>query len=197
MVVNSESRNGNTIVKLWLLLHRVCDVIRLCEDLIFYKYGLTMEQFSVLYAIKSCGNSLRPAKLALLLERSPNSISMLVDRMVKAGLVKRTRERMDRRAVRVSLTSKGKNAIEQASPVGWEFIQQMLSVLSYKEKEDLATRLELVKCKAIEYLNPEVDMAEIIANSSTNQPDLYERLVRNVFPSDYKVKLHGEKTVAQ
>lgn len=187
MSLDDKSGNGNTVVRLWLLLHRVRDTINSCEDSIFSEYGLTMEQFSVLYAIKSCNSHLRLAKLARLLERSPNTVSMLVDRMVKAGLVRRTRERIDRRAIRVSLTDKGKNAIELASPVGWEFIQQILSRLSYNDKEALATMLEIVKCEAFTYLNPEVDMERVIENSSTNQPDLYERLINNVFPPSMRL----------
>jgi DNA-binding MarR family transcriptional regulator len=180
MTINSES--GNTVLRLWLLLHRVRDAISLCEDSIFGKYGLTMEQFSVLAAVKSRGGSVRPSELALVLERSPNSISMLVDRMVKAGLVRRIRDRKDRRAVLVSVTSKGENAIEPATPAGWELIQKILSPLSDKDKQALASMLEIIKCEAVRYLNPEVDMAEIIKNSATNQPDLYERMVKNVFP---------------
>ena len=120
--MNSES--GNTVMKLWLLMHRVHDALVLCEDSVLSEYGLTMEQFGLLGALKGSGSSLRPVDLALLLERSPNSVSMLVDRMVKAGLVKRTRDRKDRRTVNVFLTSKGENALGPAMPAGWEFIQQ-------------------------------------------------------------------------
>jgi DNA-binding MarR family transcriptional regulator len=47
---------------------------------------------------------------------------MLIDRMVKAGLVRRTRDRKDRRVVTVFMTEKGKTAVEPAIPAGWEFI---------------------------------------------------------------------------
>jgi DNA-binding MarR family transcriptional regulator len=62
---------------------------------------------------------LRPTDLASILERSPNSISMLVDRMVKAGLVRRTRDKKDRRVVFVSMTDKGMQAVDPAAPAGW------------------------------------------------------------------------------
>jgi len=191
MAVNSESKNID--VKLWLLMHRVRDALVLCEDSIFRGYGLTLEQFSVLRSLKSRGGSLRPTDLASILERSPNSISMLVDRMVKAGLVRRTRDRIDRRVVRVSLTNKGENAVEQAAPAGWEFIQKILSSISYKDKHAVASLLETLKCEFLGYLNPEVDMAEIIKNSVTNQPGMYERMVKNIFPSGSESKRQGGK----
>jgi DNA-binding MarR family transcriptional regulator len=194
MAVNSESKN--TVLRLWLLLHRVRDVLSLCEDSIFREYGITTEQFSVLAAVKTRGGSVSSVRIIDLvdaLERSPNSVSMLVDRMVKAGLVRRTRDRRDRRAVRVSLTSKGENAVKSAAPAGWELIQKILSPLSDKDKQALASMLEIVKCEALGYLNPEVDMAEIVKNSATNQPHLYERMVKYVFPSGSEVKRQGGK----
>jgi len=189
MALNSKS--GNTVLRVWLLLHRVRDILALCEDSIFAEYGITTEQFSVLAAVKSRGGSLRPTDLASILERSINSMSMLVDRMVKAGLVRRTRDRIDRRVVRVTLTSKGANAIERAIPEGWDFIQKILSPLSYKDKQALASMLETVKCELLGHLNPQVDMAEIIKNSVTNQPGLYERMIKNIFPSGSEAKRKG------
>jgi len=191
MALNSKS--GNTVLRVWLLLHRVRDILALCEDSIFAEYGITTEQFSVLAAVKSRGGSLRPTDLASILERSVNSMSMLVDRMVKAGLVRRTRDRIDRRVVRVTLTSKGANAIERAIPEGWDFIQKILSPLSYKDKQALASMLETVKCELFGHLNPQVDMAEIIKNSVTNQPGLYERMIKNIFPSGSEAKRKGRE----
>jgi len=188
-----DSKSGNTVLRMWLLLHRVRDVLALCEDSIFAEYGITTEQFSVLAAVKSRDGSLRPTDLAYLLERSPNSISMLVDRMVKAGLVRRTRDRRDRRVVNVSLTSKGENALKPAMPASWEFIQKILSPIPYEDIYALANQLETVKCELLGYLNPEMDMTEITKNSITNQPRLYERMIKNIFPSGYKARLQSGK----
>ena len=185
MAMNSESEN--TVLRLWLLFRRVGDALGLCQDLVYSKYGLTTEQFGVLASIKSRG-PLRPIDLASMLERSPNSMSMLIDRMVKTGLVRRTRDRKDRRTVFVSMTDKGRQVVDPAAPAGWEFIHKLLSPLSYDEQGALASMLETVKSELAGYLNPEMDMAEIIKNSLTKDPDLYKRMVKNVLPSGYKAK---------
>jgi DNA-binding MarR family transcriptional regulator len=187
-VVNSESKN--TVLGLWLLLHRVHDSLALCEDSIFKGYGLTSEQFRVLAAVKGRGGSSRPSELARILERSPNSISMLIDRMVKAGLVKRTRDRKDRRAVNVSMTGKAEKCLGPAGPAGWEFIQKILSPLSHEDKRILASLLEKTKCELLGYLNPEADMAEIVKNSVTNRPDLYKEWTKT-FPAGSEAKRQG------
>ena len=191
MTVNSESES--TVLRLWLLLPRVGDALALCQDLVFGKYGITTEQWRVLSCIKSRG-PLRPVDIASILERAPNSVSMQVDRMVKAGLVRRTRDRKDRRVVIVSFTSKGETAVEPAIPAGWEFIHQILSPLSYDDQRVFAGMLETVKCELAGYLNPEMDKSEIIKNSFTNRPDLYKRMLKNVLPPGYEAKRkHREK----
>jgi DNA-binding MarR family transcriptional regulator len=185
MAVRSEQEN--TVLRLWLLLPRVGDALNLCQDLVFGKYGITTEQWRVLACIRSRG-PLRPVDIASLLERAPNSMSMLVDRMVKAGLVRRTRDRKDRRAVFVHLTDKGKEAIQPATPAGWEFMNKLLSPLSYDEQDALASTLETLKCELNSYLNPEMDRAEIAKKSLTKDPNLYKRMLKNLLPSGYQLK---------
>jgi len=191
--MTAKSESANTVLRLWLLLHRVHDVVTLCEESILREYGLTPEQFGVLASVKSDGGSLRPVDLALMLERSPNSVSMLIDRMVKAGLVRRTRDRKDRRAVNVTLTSKGAKALEPAAPADWEFIQKILLTLPDENKRALIDTLEIVKCEAFAYLHPELDKAETVKNSFTNQPGLYERMIKNILPSGSQMKRQSEK----
>jgi DNA-binding MarR family transcriptional regulator len=185
MAVNFEQEN--TVLRLWLLLRRVGDALGLCQDLVYSKYGLTSEQVAVLAAIKSRG-PLRPSEFASILERSPNSMSMIIDRMVKAGLVRRTRDRKDRRAVFVSMTDKGREAVAPAVPTGWQFIHKVLSPLSYDDQHMLADMLETVKCELVGYLNPEMDMVEITKESPTGDPSLYKRMVKNVLPSGHEAE---------
>lgn len=186
-------QSENTVLRLWLLLHRVRDVLVRCEDSIYSQYGVTYEQFKVLGQLKGHGGSMRVIDIARSLECAPNGVSTLVDRMVKAGLVRRTRGKIDRRVVYVSLTSKGENALKLALPAGWEFIQKMLSPISDKDKNALAGLLERLKCDLLGYLNPKVDMAEIIRNSPTNKSNLYELMVKNVLPSGSETKRRGGK----
>jgi DNA-binding MarR family transcriptional regulator len=191
--MTTRSESANTVLRLWLLLHRVHDIVTLCEESILREYGLTPEQFAVLASIRSDGGSLRPVDLALVLERSPNSVSMLIDRMVKAGLVRRTRDRKDRRVVNVTLTGRGEKALEPAAPADWEFIQKILLTLPDEDRHALADTLERVKCEAFAYLRPELDKADIVKNSFTNQPGLYERMMKNILPSASEMKRQREK----
>jgi len=108
--------------------------------------------------------------------------------MVKAGLVRRTRDRKDRRVVTVSMTEKGRTAVEPAITTGWEFIHEVLSTLSDDEQRDLSNMLERVKCELAGYLDPEMKEAEILKHSLSNDPDLYKRMVKNVLPPGYEAR---------
>lgn len=185
MAVKSEKEN--TAVRLWLLLSRVGDEFDRCLDLVFSKYGISNEQTRLLACIKSRG-PMRPVDIASLLERGPNSMSMLVDRMVKAGLVRRRRDRKDRRSVFVTLTNKGSEAVEPAIPAAWQFVNRFLSALSYDDQRALADALETVKCELTSYLNPEMDKAEIAKKSLTRNPSLHKRMLETFLPPGYELK---------
>jgi len=191
MTVSAEREK--TVLRLLLLLSRAGDALNLCLDLVSSRYGISNEQGRLLAVIKSKG-PMRPVDIATVLERAPNSMSMLVDRMVKAGLVRRTRDRKDRRAVFVSLTNKGNEAVEPAIPAVWEFMNRFLSVVSYDEQRALADTLETLKCELYSYLNPEMDKAEIIKKSLTKDPNVYRRMLKTFLPAGYELKLNrGEK----
>ncbi len=182
----------NTALRLWLLLPRVGDAVQRCFDLVFEKYGISNEQTRLLAIIKYQG-PMRPVDIAAFLERAPNSMSMLVDRMVKAGLVRRTRDRKDRRAVFVSLTNKGEEAIGPAIPAGWEFVKKLLSSLAYDDQRALADALETLKCELAGYLNPEMDKAEIAKKSLTRSGDLYRQMLDTFLSPGYELKQNRGK----
>jgi DNA-binding MarR family transcriptional regulator len=185
MAVKSEREN--TAVRLWLLLSRVGDEFDRSLDLVFSKYDLSNEQTRLLAVIKSRG-PMRPVDIASLLERAPNSMSMLVDRMVKTGLVRRTMDRKDRRSVFVSLTNKGNEAVEPAIPAAWQFVNRFLSALSYDDQRALADTLETLKCELTSYLNPEVDKAEIAKKSLTRNPSLHKGMLQTFLRPGYEPK---------
>lgn len=191
MALSSEQKD--TELKLWLLLPRVGEALCLCFDLIFSKYGVTNEQTRLLSLVTARG-PLRVSDLASFLERSPNSVSMLVDRMVKAGLVRRTRDKKDRRAVFVSLTDKGSEAVEPTIPAAWEFVNKVLSVLSYDDQRALADSLETLKCELTSYLNPEKDRAEIAKSSFTRNMKLPRQMLDTCLASGNEPKVtRGER----
>jgi hypothetical protein len=89
--------------------------------------------------------------------------------------------------------NKGEKTLQPAAPADWEFIQKVLLTLPDGDRHALSDTLELVKCEAFSYLHPELDKANIIKNSFTNQPGLYERMIKNIVPSNSETRHHGKK----
>ena len=190
----AKHESEKLILRLWLLTHRTHDAIRRCEDKIFGEYGLTAEHYAVLSTMKFVNGPVRPTDLAHWLERSTNSVSMLADRMVKAGLLRRTRDRADRRVVWLVMTNKAEEAIKPAILAGWDFIHEILSQLPDEDKRAFVGLLETVKYQALKHLNPGVDIEEVRRNEITDQAKLTERLLQYISSSAPEAKRQrGEK----
>ena len=150
--------------------------------------GLTMEQYLVLVNIKYNDAPMRITDLASWLERSTNSMSMLVDRMVKAGLLRRIRDKHDRRVVNVFLTSKAETALEQAGPASWEFTQLAMSALSDEDKLTFANLGKAVNCKLLEYLNPGADTGAVLEHDFKRRDHVLKGWHRQVHLATPKAK---------
>jgi len=156
----------NTDKGAWVLLRQTYNLILKCEDRVFGEHGLTTEQHAVLMVIKHIDGPVRPTDVARWLDRSVNSVSMIIDRMVKAGLVRRVRDRKDRRTVFLNITSKAENAYVMATVAGWGLIQEILSPLSDKDKLTLIRLLETLRDKTYDYLGSEGVVEEVKRNET-------------------------------
>jgi len=168
----------NLFMRAWLLLHQTYNLVLKCEDQVFTKFGLNTEQHAVLMAIKYIDDPVTPTDVAQWLDRNTNSVSLIVERMVKAGLVRRIRDLRDRRSVRLVITSNGKDILDKATVAGWELTQEILSRLSEEEMRTLIRLLEAVREKSFKYLNPEKSMEEIRRNESKNMARFMKRVAK-------------------
>jgi DNA-binding MarR family transcriptional regulator len=191
MTVDVESQN--LVLRLWFLMHRDYRLLVRCEDQMYGQKGLTMEQFTVLVAMKYTGYPVRPVDVADWIGRSPNSVSMIIDRMVKAGLVKRTRDRIDRRAVHLAMTSKAENALKSSIPVAWEFIRKIMLPLSQADKHTFMRLLETLRYEILNYLNPGEDIEVMVVNDDKSHLDMMERLFHDALLSTPQAKRQSGK----
>jgi DNA-binding MarR family transcriptional regulator len=174
MAVNFDLTDAT--IRLWLFAFQTGDVLKTCTEQLLSEYHVTTEQYDVLVSIKYLGDRVNITDIATWLKRSTNSISMLVDRMVKAGLVRRVRDRVDRRVVYVTTTSKAENILELASPVWWQLIKEILSPLSYEDRRNFISLFQVINRKALEYVNPRKDVEKIIREQDKRHAELMKRL---------------------
>ena len=149
------------VLKSWREVYQTYNLLKQCQDKILEEHGLTSEQFGVIAVVNYLGGPANITDIAQWLARSTNSISMLVDRMVKAGLVKRTRDRRDRRVVYVAVTSKAQAAFKPAYMAVLEFVRKIFQSLSHEDENTLLGLLGTVKYEILKYSNPGVDIKEV------------------------------------
>ena len=190
----TDSELENLSVNLWRTLYQTYTRFKNGMDQVLSEYGLTMEQYLVLTTIKYHDPPMRITDVAGWLERSTNSVTMIVDRMVKAGLLRRVRDRRDRRTVNVFLTSKAETAIKAANPAAWEYMQQGMSPLSYKDKDGLASLLKTLNYKLLEYLNPGADVQGMLKSDSKQQDYVMKQWRKQPWLAASKAKRRATKS---
>lgn len=189
MAVNYESRELD--LRLWRELYQTYTLLKQCEDQIFEEHGLTTEQYAVLVTISYVGEPARVTDIARWLERSTNSISMIVDRMVKAGLITRRRDTRDRRVVYVSSTSKAKSMFAPATVASFENVVKIFSPMSPKLRLSLLNLLREVKYETLKCLNPGVDIEKVKKAELKQAGNVKEWLKKYGLPSTAKAKRQG------
>jgi DNA-binding MarR family transcriptional regulator len=173
-MVNSELENLDW--RLWRMVYQTYTRFKICLDQVFAEQGLTSEQYQMLAATKHLDAPVRITDIARWTERSTNSVTMIVDRMVKAGLVRRVRDRNDRRVVKVVITSKAESALKPANTAAMQFFRKVMSPLSHEDAQTFAGMFKMINYKMLELLNPGADIEAILKNDSKRSAYLYKQL---------------------
>lgn len=101
-------------------------------------YGLTWSQFGVLEALYHLG-PLHPHELAVKILKSSGNLTLVIDNLVKRGLVERVREETDRRYITICLTEAGHQLISSIFPRHVGHVLDAIGVLTPEEQHQLAS----------------------------------------------------------
>jgi len=138
--INNEDRDFN----IWVLLDHSAYAVFRAREMELNQFGLTHMQAAILFSLQNEGGKATLAQLSNWLLREPNSVSALINRMVKNGLVDKIRGPEDEK-IRVVITDKGRTMYEKTSR---RSISMILTSLSDKEKEQFITCLKKVRTTA-------------------------------------------------
>ena len=109
--------------------------------------GLTDAQFNLMMMLKhhGGGQGLSQARLSEMMLVNKANITGLVDRLEKAGLVRRTAAEKDRRFNIVRLTEKGKKLLDQADPLYGKEVKKVMGILSNADLKCLIRGCEKIR----------------------------------------------------
>jgi DNA-binding MarR family transcriptional regulator len=114
--------------------------VHLAQRATFARHGLDAPSFDVLAALRRAGTpyQLTPTALMRTALVTSGAITQRLDRLEERGLITRTRSDADGRAVVVSLTRAGRDALDAALPDHLETERGLLEGLTAAELEQLA-----------------------------------------------------------
>jgi DNA-binding MarR family transcriptional regulator len=137
--------------ELWALLDQTTTAMSRVADNELSQAGITMIQGAVLYYVKNAKEPVIPAHISRWLFREPHTVSQLLMRMEKQGLVKRTKNLDRKNQLRITLTEKGEQAYQKQ--IEMRGIGKILSTLSQEECDKLGARLKKLRDEAVKELD--------------------------------------------
>ena len=135
--------------RLWILIHQTRDAILKVRDNELSKHGLTATEFGTLHVINIIGSEVTPAAISKCMLRQHHSVTALLKRMEKKGLIMRTRNLEGKPTWQISMTDKGKEAFTESYIK--DSLSSVMSVLMEGEKTQLEEYLRKIRDQAIRY----------------------------------------------
>jgi len=133
--------------ELWVLLQQVCDATRRVRDNEFREFGISSMQAAVLFIVKAIKGSATPAEISRWLFREPHTVSGLLGRMEKHGLVRQLKDLERKNLIRVVITEKGEEAYQRSREL--KVIRTILSSLSSEQRDTIRPYLETLRNRAL------------------------------------------------
>jgi DNA-binding MarR family transcriptional regulator len=131
---------------LWFLLTHARYAIFRAREKELQRYGVSPEQVGLLFVVQALGNKATPAALSRHILRQPHTVSALVDRMARRGLVKKVKDLDRKNLVRVVMTEKGQKTYDLSTKRGP--IHRIFNTISAEEKKKFRETLEKLLAKA-------------------------------------------------
>jgi len=136
--------------KLAVLLAQAREAILKARRKELTRYNISPRQSAVLFYIRAIGDKATPAEISRGLFREPHSVSEILGRMEKQGLLRKVKDLRRKNMVRVELTEKGREACNHSEKRA--SIDKILSTLSNEERQQLGFYLERLRDKALQLI---------------------------------------------
>ena len=132
-------------------LLQVGDIFVKIRERELLQQNLSATSAQILFLVDAMGKDVTPAKISRMLLREPHSVSGILMRMEKQGLIKRAKNMERKNLIRVTLTAKGENALKQAMKK--EGVKHVMSKLSEEQRRQLKLSLAGLKEAGMKELN--------------------------------------------
>jgi MarR family transcriptional regulator, organic hydroperoxide resistance regulator len=138
------------VYQLWVVLHQARDASHKARERELAKYGISAVQTVVLFVISANGGKTSATTISNWALRELHTISSILSRMEKMGLITKEKDWTKNGELTVSLTEKGKQAYQKTTDIS--LINNILCCLSEEERSQLMQYLKKIRDKALPYL---------------------------------------------
>jgi MarR family 2-MHQ and catechol resistance regulon transcriptional repressor len=138
--------------RLWKLFDHARFMIARSREMELAQYCLTPEQAHILDILNRSGGSTTINEIVELTMRQHHSISTLINRMTKQGLVTKIKTPNDKRAFNVMITDKGRELFNKMST---DSVKTIFACLSPEEKQELNSHLKKLVVRSYNLLGKE------------------------------------------
>ena len=134
--------------KLWWLLLQTRRALHRNRVMELLQYKITPEEAAVLIIVKAVGHKATAAEISRWTLRAHHTISGLLERMEKRGLILKVNDLARKNSVRIALTKEGEKAYSQA--IERENMREVFRCLTQKEFQQLRLLLEKLRNTALD-----------------------------------------------
>ena len=144
--MGSPKKFNDLVHATFLTFHSTSGLLmKLEERTYFNEASISFPQFLILMTVESSPPPVSQTTIARAINRGLNSVSMIIDRMEKQGLVVRTRSEEDRRESHITVTPQGKTALAGAIKVGGTLRERLGKSFEAEELEEWTRLLNKLK----------------------------------------------------
>ncbi len=112
------------------------------------QHNILPVQAYMLFVMRAMGNETTPAELSRFVYQQRSSVSDILNRMEKQGLITKQKKLDGKGRVLVKMTKKGEKALELSEQR--EHLHNVMSVLNEEKRQQLESMLEILRDKAVE-----------------------------------------------
>jgi len=149
IVADAKHMSPDEYFTLWVLIAQTRDAILRARERDYARYGISNERRAILYIIQNNGGRAGPVDIARSLFRELHSITEMLKRMEKDGLITR-HQGSGRSKVEVTLTEKGLDVFNQS--LYNQTDKRIFSVLPKEDRDRLAQYLFTLRSKVLQDL---------------------------------------------
>ena len=131
----------------WVLLRQTWSAIQKVAERKLAKSGLTPEQVDVLWICRDYPDPLIPAEISRLMFREEQTVTGLLNRLEREGMVKRVPKRKGKPFTEIKITDKGTEAAGAGVEIAMSLITEVMSTLSAPEHEELQRLLQILQAQ--------------------------------------------------